>query len=225
MARPLAVWPRYIKVTRTSHIERRLSWQGKSREKWGPKNPSHLVEGAIPRTVGVVQWLAADVPRNGSRHAGAVRVAGAGRTKRQCSAPHIHHREDETFYVLEGEITFSIGDRTIKATPGTMVFAPRDVVHSFTIDSEQVRILVMSTPAGVEDFFKECSVPAPSMTLPPPTEVSYSEIQKMMALAPKTASSSFYQSAESMLPTALGSRPTPEHGSLSPDRNRMVLFW
>ena len=99
--------------------------------------------------------------------------------------PHIHHREDETFYVLEGEMTFSVGDRTIKATPGTTVFAPRDVAHSFTIDSEQVRILVMNTPAGLEGFFKELSVPAPSMTLPPPAEITYSEIQKMMALAPK----------------------------------------
>src|SRR3974390_448439 len=97
--------------------------------------------------------------------------------------PHIHHREDETFYVLEGEMTFSIGDRTIKATPGTMVFAPRDVVHSFTIDSEQVRILVQITPAGLEAFFKACSVPALSMTLPPPAEIPYSEVQKMMALA------------------------------------------
>src|SRR5579863_726921 len=99
--------------------------------------------------------------------------------------PHIHHREDETFYVQEGEMTFSIGDQTIKATPGTMVFAPRDVVHSFTIDSEQVRILVMNTPAGLEEFFKELSVPAPSMTLPPPAEVPYSEVQRMIALAPK----------------------------------------
>jgi hypothetical protein len=82
-------------------------------------------------------------------------------------------------------MTFSIGDRTIKATPGTMVFAPRDVVHSFTIDSEQVRILVLNTPAGLEDFFKECSVPAPSMTLPPPSEIPYSEKEKMMSLAPK----------------------------------------
>jgi len=97
---------------------------------------------------------------------------------------HIHHREDETFYVVEGEMTFFIGDETIKATPGTMVFAPRDVAHSFTIDSEQVRILVMVAPAGAEGFFRECSVPAPSMTLPPPTETPYSEIQKMMALAP-----------------------------------------
>jgi len=98
--------------------------------------------------------------------------------------PHIHHREDETFYVIEGEMTFSIGDRTIKATPGTMVFAPRDVAHSFTIDSDQVRILVQVSPAGAERFFKACSVPAPSMTLPPPAEIPYSELQKMMALAP-----------------------------------------
>ena len=97
---------------------------------------------------------------------------------------HIHHREDETFYVVEGEMTFSVGDQTITATPGTMVFAPRDVAHSFTIDSEQVRLLVMVAPAGAEGFFKECSAPAPSMTLPPPADMPYSEIQKMMALAP-----------------------------------------
>jgi hypothetical protein len=87
--------------------------------------------------------------------------------------------------VLEGEMTFSVGDQTIKATPGTTVFAPRDVVHAFTVDSEQVRILVMNTPAGLEGFFKELSVPAQSMTLPPPAEIPYSEKQKMMALAPK----------------------------------------
>src|SRR5215475_8710386 len=56
--------------------------------------------------------------------------------------PHIHHREDETFYLLEGELTVSVGDRIIKATPGTMVFLPRHVQHSFTIDSEQGRMLV-----------------------------------------------------------------------------------
>ncbi len=99
--------------------------------------------------------------------------------------PHIHHREDETFYVIEGEMTFTIGERTIKATAGTMVFAPRDIAHSFTIDTDQARMLAQISPAGLEGFFKECSVPAPSMTLPPPTETPYSEKQKMMSLAPK----------------------------------------
>jgi quercetin dioxygenase-like cupin family protein len=99
--------------------------------------------------------------------------------------PHIHHREDETFYILEGEITVSVGGQTIKGTPGTMIFLPRDVVHSFEIESEQGRMLVLLTPAGLEEYFKECSVPAPAMTLPPPVEVPYSDIQKLLAVGTK----------------------------------------
>jgi quercetin dioxygenase-like cupin family protein len=94
--------------------------------------------------------------------------------------PHIHHREEETFYVLEGEMTFSVGGQTIKATPGTMVCLPRDVAHSFVIDSEQVRMLILLTPAGFEGWFKEFSVPAPAMTLPPQVEIPYSDIQRML---------------------------------------------
>ncbi len=99
--------------------------------------------------------------------------------------PHIHHREEETFYVLEGEMTFSVGGQTIKATPGITVCLPRDVAHSFVIDSEQIRVLILLTPAGFEGWFKEFSVPAPAMTLPPSAEASYSEIQKMLAAAPR----------------------------------------
>ena len=99
--------------------------------------------------------------------------------------PHMHHQEDEIFYVVEGEITASVGNKTIKATPGTLVFMPRDVVHSFAIESEQVRMLVLLTPAGMEGWFKEFSVPAPAMTLPPVAEVPFSEIQRMLAVAPK----------------------------------------
>ena len=99
--------------------------------------------------------------------------------------PHIHHREDEIFYVLEGELTVSVGDRVIKATPGTMAFLPRNVQHSFTIDSEQGRILVLLTPAGLEGWFKEFSVPAPAMTLPPADEPPYGEVQRMLEAAPR----------------------------------------
>ena len=99
--------------------------------------------------------------------------------------PHIHHREEETFYVMEGEMTFSVGGQTIKATPGTMVCLPRDVPHSFVIDSEQGRALILLTPAGLEGWFKEFSVPAPAMTLPPPAEVPYSEIQRMIEVSPR----------------------------------------
>jgi len=99
--------------------------------------------------------------------------------------PHIHHREDEIFYVLEGEIVVSVGDRTIKGTAGTMVFLPRDVRHSFTIESEQSRMLILLTPAGLEGWFKEFSMPAPSMTLPPADEPEYRDVQRMLEAAPR----------------------------------------
>jgi len=99
--------------------------------------------------------------------------------------PHIHHREDEIFYVLEGEIVVSVGDRTIKGTAGTMVFLPRDVPHSFTIESEQSRMLILLTPAGLEGWFKEFSVQAPAMTLPPAGEPEYRELQSMLEAAPR----------------------------------------
>jgi len=99
--------------------------------------------------------------------------------------PHIHHREDETFYVLEGEVEVSVGDRTIKGTPGTTFFLPRDVPHSFTIESEQSRMLILLTPAGLEEWFKEFSVPAPAMTLPPAEEPAYEEVQRMLEAAPR----------------------------------------
>src|SRR5262252_2028259 len=98
---------------------------------------------------------------------------------------HIHHREDEMFYILEGEIVISLGDRTIKGTAGTMVFLPRDVPHSFTIESEQSRMLILLTPAGLEGWFKEFSVPAPAMTLPPADEPEYRELQRMLEAAPR----------------------------------------
>jgi len=99
--------------------------------------------------------------------------------------PHIHHREDEIFYLLEGEVVVSVGDRTIKGTPGTMIFLPRDVRHSFTIESEQSRMLILLTPAGLEEWFREFSVPAPSMTLPPADEPEYRELQRMLKTAPR----------------------------------------
>jgi len=99
--------------------------------------------------------------------------------------PHIHHREDEIFYVLEGELTVRVGDRVLKATPGMTVFLPRNVPHSFTIDSEEGRMLVMMSPAGFEGWFKDFSVPAQSMTLPPMAEADPRDIARMLEAAPR----------------------------------------
>jgi len=99
--------------------------------------------------------------------------------------PHIHHREDEIFYVLEGEIVVSVGDQRIQGVPGTMIFLPRGVRHSFTVEADESRMLVLVTPAGFEAWFREFSVPAPAMTLPPAHEPGYAEVQRMLEAAPR----------------------------------------
>src|SRR4028118_1641541 len=48
---------------------------------------------------------------------------------------HVHHFEDESFYILEGEMTFYVGEQTIKAQPGSFLFGPKEVPHAFTVDS------------------------------------------------------------------------------------------
>ena len=70
---------------------------------------------------------------------------------------HIHTREDEAFLVLEGEIELTVGDAVHRLRPGSVVFGPRGIAHSFcnpcTVTS---RMLVMTTPGGFERFFAEC---------------------------------------------------------------------
>ncbi len=56
---------------------------------------------------------------------------------------HVHHREDEAIYVLEGEITFYVGGETYEAGPGTFVFMPRGVPHSFTFETDVIRMLAI----------------------------------------------------------------------------------
>ena len=80
---------------------------------------------------------------------------------------HFHKNEDEIFYVLEGEIRFHIGDKTFIAKAGELAYAPREVPHQFSLVTETAKALLMITPAGIETFFKEFSVPAQSLELPP----------------------------------------------------------
>ncbi len=82
--------------------------------------------------------------------------------------PHTHTREDEAFYLLEGEITFRVGGQTIEAKPGDYVWLPRGIERSFEVKTSQARALVLYTPAGLEEAFKQLGEPAQSPTLPPP---------------------------------------------------------
>jgi mannose-6-phosphate isomerase-like protein (cupin superfamily) len=69
---------------------------------------------------------------------------------------HVHEHEDELFYVLEGEHVFQVGEREHRAGPGDLVFAPRGVPHSQRrVVPRQGRTLVLTSPGGLEGFFRE----------------------------------------------------------------------
>ena len=80
---------------------------------------------------------------------------------------HIHHREDETFHVIAGEMTFFVGDERIHAGAGDFVFLPRDVPHAFVVTSECAEYLATFAPAGAEHFFAEVAPRVESSAAPP----------------------------------------------------------
>ena len=83
--------------------------------------------------------------------------------------PHIHHREDETFFVIEGEFEFICGGERTTGGPGTVARLPRGVSHRFAnIGDTPGRVLVTITPAGFEDFFAEVGALPPEQQMEMP---------------------------------------------------------
>ena len=99
--------------------------------------------------------------------------------------PHVHSREEEGFYVLEGEITFTVNGERVVAKAGTFANMPVGTPHSFKNESSQpARMLISVAPAGLEKMFFEIGVPLAegATTALPPTKA---EIEKLLALAPR----------------------------------------
>ena len=96
---------------------------------------------------------------------------------------HVHHAEDESFYVTEGEVTFICDGRKLKVGPGAYVFGPREIPHGFRIEGTvPARMLFLTTPAGFERFILEMSEPATDLALPQPTPP---DMEKLTTLAEK----------------------------------------
>jgi quercetin dioxygenase-like cupin family protein len=80
---------------------------------------------------------------------------------------HVHHNEDEWFYVIEGELTFWVGGQVIDAPAGSFVYGPRGIPHTFTVNSEEARFLLVTEPAGFEGFVRALAEPAERLEIPP----------------------------------------------------------
>lgn len=98
--------------------------------------------------------------------------------------PHVHRREEEGFYILEGEITFYAGEEEILATAGMFVNMPIGSLHAFKNNTSSVaRMLITVAPAGIEEMFFE--VGQPLSTDQTPSAPSQEEIAKLLEIAPR----------------------------------------
>ncbi len=138
-------------------------------------------EGAAFSAVGDVYRILATGEQSGGLYAlTEARVLPGGGPP-----PHIHHCEDESFFVMEGEITFTVNGRTTVAGPGSFVQGPRGIPHAFqNAGSVPARMLILVTPPGFENFLAEMAHPVPSFDSPP-LPVTPADIEKLLRVAPK----------------------------------------
>lgn len=99
---------------------------------------------------------------------------------------HLHEREEEGFYVVDGEVTLNIGEDSIKAAPGTFAFVPRGVPHGFRFDSAEAKLLLLLTPgaAGHEGLFREIGEPATRHAIPAPISTA-PDVARLAEIAAK----------------------------------------
>jgi quercetin dioxygenase-like cupin family protein len=150
---------------------------------------STTIEGRVPSTQageGDARWWwgnLAIIRLTGQDTNGGLTVVeltmGAGRM----TPPHVHHREEETFLITRGQLTFQIGEQTIEAGPGDLVVGPRDVPHRFTAGPDGATVLFLLTPAGLEGLVVEQSVPATRRELPGPGDVPPPDLDRMREIA------------------------------------------
>jgi len=103
----------------------------------------------------------------------------------QGEAPlHVYHREDEAFWVLEGELEILVGEDTFRASAGSFVRLPKGVRHTYkNVGMRPARVLALIVPAGLEKFFEEVGKPATDPSSPPPFEEE--DIERLLAVAPR----------------------------------------
>jgi quercetin dioxygenase-like cupin family protein len=110
----------------------------------------------------------AQVRVSGEQIGGAFALADHLARRGNASPVHVHDRDDETFFVLDGELRVFVGEEEHTAGPGTVAVLPRRLRHAYVVTSATARFLTLHTPAGFEQFAAEVGEPAQALTLPPP---------------------------------------------------------
>jgi quercetin dioxygenase-like cupin family protein len=98
-------------------------------------------------------------------------------------ARHVHHMEDEAFWLLNGHMDLEVGGKQVDLNPGGYAFGPRNIPHSFTTGDAGCRVLFIMTPGGFENLLLQVSEPALTRTVPPPSnkKPDLARLQKIVA--------------------------------------------
>ena len=101
------------------------------------------------------------------------------------SPPHVHHRDDEAFYVIDGEFEFTVAGEAVCAGPGKFIFGRRGVPHNFkNVGTTSGRMIITLTPAGLENLFAKVGLPLRNRQ-EAPVPPSPEDIAKMIEAAPE----------------------------------------
>ncbi len=99
--------------------------------------------------------------------------------------PHLHEREDEVFYIVEGEFEFLMGDKRLRASSGSVVYGPKGTAHTYkNVGPGEGRFLATIIPAGFEHYFREVGEPAEDAEgLSSSPEVTPERVEKLLGAA------------------------------------------
>lgn len=130
-------------------------------------------------------WVVGDrytIKVSGDDSAGAFAMIEAWIPPGSGPPPHIHHRDDEGFYLLEGSVEFHVDGQVLRPEPGAWITLEKGSLHWFrNVGESPARMLILATPAGIERFFLEVGRPATEADEPlPPTP---EEIERLLAVS------------------------------------------
>src|SRR5262245_23145884 len=144
--------------------------------------------GVLKAGQGKAYWVVGDlytVLASGEDTGGAYALIHAAVPPGGGPPPHIHRREDEAFYVLEGDLAFQADGQALSAAAGAWVTLPRGSLHTFRNNgATTASMLIVVTPAGLEKFFAEVGQEVSDRSAAPPP-VTPADIEKLLAVAPR----------------------------------------
>ena len=128
---------------------------------------------AIPAGEGEARWWfgsLAEIKLKAEQSGGLISIVEITEPPFAEAPLHVHHKEDEGFWVLDGTVRFEVGGVDTEAGPGDFAFGPRDIPHRYAVGPSGCRMLFILTPGGFENAIVAMSTPARERSLPPEDE-------------------------------------------------------